>query len=183
MVIGGIGVIAHGVPRLTRDIDITLAGEGLDVPRVAKHFRGHGFAPRIDHAVEFALKHQVLLLVHEPSGTDLDLSFAWLPFEVEALGRAERLVLSGVKVRVARAEDLVVYKAIAWRPQDQQDIERLVALHGAQMDLERVRRLVAAFAEVLGADERVRELDRIVTRATGRKRLKAPRKKRPRPRV
>jgi len=35
-------------------------------------------------------------------------------------------------------EDLVIYKAIAWRPQDQQDVERLLALHGARMDLARL---------------------------------------------
>jgi hypothetical protein len=35
---------------------------------------------------------------------------------------------------VAQPEDLVIYKAIAWRPQDQQDVERLLALHGARCD-------------------------------------------------
>jgi len=31
MIIGGMALIAHGVPRLTRDIDATIWGEGLDV--------------------------------------------------------------------------------------------------------------------------------------------------------
>ncbi len=53
------------------------------------------------------------------------ISIAWLPFETEAIAAAESLELAGAQVRVARAEDLVIYKAIAFRPQDQQDIERL----------------------------------------------------------
>jgi hypothetical protein len=66
--------------------------------------------PRIDAAAEFAGAHQVLLLRHGPSAVDVDLSIAWLPFELEALAAAETLEVAGVPVGVARAEDLVVYK-------------------------------------------------------------------------
>lgn len=56
-----------------------------------------------------------------------NLSITWLPFETEALATAEFLEPAGAQVRVARAEDLVIYKAIAFRP-DQRDIERLATL-------------------------------------------------------
>jgi predicted nucleotidyltransferase len=64
------------------------------------------------------------------------------------------LELAGTRVPIARAEDLVIYKAIAFRPQDQQDIERLVTLHGDGMDFARVRRIVGQFAEALDEPER-----------------------------
>jgi hypothetical protein len=60
---------------------------------------------------------------------DVDITFGWLPFEREALDRAERLDLGGVVMPVARPEDLVIYKAVAWRDRDRADIERLLALH------------------------------------------------------
>ena len=72
--------------------------------------------------------------------------------------------LSGIDVTIARAEDLVIYKAVAWRPQDQQDIERLLTLHGRTMDLERIRRIVGEFAEALEEPERVDELERVIRR-------------------
>jgi len=64
---------------------------------------------------------------------------------------------------VAQPEDLVIYKAIAWRPQDQQDVERLLALHGARMDLARIRRHVRDLGEAMEQD-RVRELDVVIRR-------------------
>jgi hypothetical protein len=165
MIIGGIAVIARGVPRLTRDIDATVAGAGLDLERAVSELGRHGIVVRIDDALEFAAAHQVLLLRHESSSVDVDLSIAWLPFELEALGRAERLDLAGTTMRIAHAEDLVVYKFVAWRPQDQQDAERLLTLHGHAMNLNRVRELAAEFAEALDEPARVAELERLIARS------------------
>jgi hypothetical protein len=164
MLIGGIAVIARGVPRLTRDVDATVAGGTLAPAELIDRLREHGVLPRIDDAAEFAAAHQVLLLRHEPSGVDVDLSIGWLPFELDALAAAEPLDVAGVRVAVARAEDLVIYKAVAFRPQDQQDIERLLVLHGHAIDLPRVRRVVAEFATALDEPGRRDALEEIIQR-------------------
>lgn len=119
MLIGGIAVIARGVPRATRDVDATIDGSQLELPGLLRRLETHEIVPRIADALGFATQHQVLLLRHEPSGVDVDISIAWLPFELEALAASEKLVLANVHVPVARAEDLTIYKAVAWRPQDQ----------------------------------------------------------------
>jgi hypothetical protein len=162
MIIGGVAVIAQGVPRLTRDVDITVAGGPLDLADILGRLRRHDLAPRIDDAIEFAKANQVLLLRHGSGGVDVDVSIAWLPFELEALAAAEVVELAGTHVPVARAEDLIIYKTIAFRPQDQQDIERLLVLHGTRVDLARIRRTVAEFAEAMEEPERVAGLERIV---------------------
>jgi len=107
----------------------------------------------------------VLLLRHEPTGTPIEVSLAWLPFEETALARAEPLDLVPGSVPVAVAEDLVIYKAVAWRDRDRADIERLLVQHGDHIDLARVRRVVQDFAEALGAPERLTELDALIRRA------------------
>lgn len=165
MIIGGIAVITRGVPRLTRDVDVTIAGGTIGLTDLLDRLREHQLVPRIEGAAEFAGAHQVLLLRHEPSGVDVDVSIAWLPFELDALAAAETLDVAGVRVSVARAEDLVVYKAVAFRPQDQQDIERLLVLHGHAMDLARIRRVVAEFASALDEPRRADDLEQIVRRA------------------
>ena len=164
MIIGGIAVIARGVPRLTRDIDATVAGGVMELRQLLDALQEHGIAPRIPDVVAFADANQVVLLTHEPSGVDVDLSIAWLPFELEALAASELLEIAGTRVRVARAEDLVIYKAVAFRPQDQQDIERLLVLHPT-IDLARVRRVVGEFAAALDEPDRVDRLDDIIRRA------------------
>jgi hypothetical protein len=71
------------------------------------------------------------------------------------------------RLQVAQAEDLVIYKAIAWRPQDQQDVERLLVLHGARMDLARVRRHVRDLGEAMEED-RIGVLDAVIRRVLNR---------------
>lgn len=166
MIIGGIAVIARGVTRLTRDIDATVAGAGTDIEALLGVLARHRIVPRVEDAVRFAAESHVLLLRHAPSGIDVDLSVAWLPFELDAIAASELLAIHGARVRVARAEDLVIYKIAAWRPQDQQDVERLVALHGKHMDMERVRGFARELATLLEEPQRVEELEKILSRAT-----------------
>jgi hypothetical protein len=161
MLIGGMAVIARGVPRLTRDVDATVAAGELDARQLADAFAMHALVPRIADAVEFANTRQVLLLRHEVSGVDVDVSLAWLPFELEAIASADALDLGGIRIRVARAEDLIIYKAVAFRPQDQQDIERLLTLYGQHVDLARIRRIIGEFAEAIEEPERLAAFDRI----------------------
>lgn len=59
----------------------------------------------------------------------------------------------------------MIYKAVAWRPQDQQDVERLLTLRGTRVDLVRVRRVVAELVDALEEPERVTELERVSERA------------------
>jgi hypothetical protein len=165
MLIGGIAVIARGVPRTTRDVDATVSADSCDVDTLLDIFEQHDLPSRIEDARAFAQANQVILLRHPPSGVDVDVSLAWLPFELEALNASEMLSFGGAQVPVAQPEDLVIYKAIAWRPQDQQDVERLLALHGARMDLPRVRRIVAELAAALEEPERAAELEQVIRRA------------------
>ena len=165
MVIGGVAVIVRGVPRLTQDIDATIWGPDITINAAMECLKTHSIFPRIDDADTFAKQHQVLLLVHKPSQMPIDLSLAWLPFEREALSRATTENIGDAVVRVASAEDLIVFKAVAFRDRDRSDIERLVSRHHANVDLDRVRLLVGQFAEVLEDPDRVVALNKIIDRA------------------
>jgi len=164
MVIGGMAVIAHGVPRTTLDVDATLCAEGLRLDRVFEVFARHGIEPRIPDARTFAEERQVLLLHHRTSGTPLDVSLAWLPFERDALARATPIDFGGATLAVVGVDDLIVYKAIAWRERDRTDIERLLALHRGSVDLERVRALVAEFCALLEEPSRLDEFEALAAR-------------------
>jgi hypothetical protein len=155
MLIGGIAVIARGVPRHTNDVDGTVAAEGVELEELVRILAKHRIEPRVPDAVQFARQHQVLLLAHTPSATEIEVSLAWLPFEQEALERAERLEIGTVRARIATAEDLVIYKAVAWRERDKSDIEQLIQLHSDQIDFARVERIIGEFAAALEEPERV----------------------------
>lgn len=164
MIIGGVAVIAHGVPRLTVDIDATVAAAETDVDHLINALSRDGIQARIENAREFAEKNQILLAVHELSGTSIDLSLAWLPFEEEALRASQPCDYAGVRIRIPRPEDLVVYKLVACRPRDLDDAEGLMVLHGGAMNLVRIRALVGEFAALLEDDERPKALDRLIAK-------------------
>lgn len=167
MVIEGIAVIAHGVARQTIDIDATVLATRLETSQILATLADCSIRPRITDALEFAESSQVLLLIHEETRVTLEVSLAFSPFEQEALKRAVEVDFGGVRIPVAIPEDLVIYKALAWRDQDRYDIEQLLTLYGDHIDLERVRAFVREFAQILDAPERIPELERLVRKVLG----------------
>ena len=165
MIIGGVAVTALVIPRLTVDIDATITGAGLDLGQLAEVLGRHGIHARVPDAAAFARASQVFLAVHQASGTPVDLSLAWLPFEGEAIGASVVCDYAGVGIRVPRAEDLLIYKLVALRPRDVEDAEGLLLLHGTRMDLRRVRETIQQFAAVLDDTERPQVLERLILRA------------------
>ncbi len=164
MIISGVAVIAAGVPRQTIDIDATLLGAKSDPEHVLATFARHQVVPRITDAITFARERQVLLLRHEPSRVTIEVSFAWLAFEEEALEQAYEIDFQGIRLRVARPEDLIVYKAAAWRDRDRSDIERLLVLHLAQLNLSRVRHLIEQIGRALDDPRRLAAFDQMIER-------------------
>ncbi len=164
MIIGGVAVIAAGVPRETIDIDATILGKNAPVDDTLRAFARNAITPRIEDAVQFARERQVLLLQHEPTGVTIEVTFAWLPFEEEALSHATETEFGGAVLRVATPEDLIVYKAAAWRDRDRSDIERLLALHFDRINLERIRKLIREIAIALDDSARIEAFEQIVKR-------------------
>ncbi len=163
--IGGVAVIARGIARYTADIDATVLASGTNIDVLLRTLLHHKIGPRIKDAAGFARANQVLLLQHGPSGVPLDVSLAWLPFEEQAIRGARQCVFAGVRIRVVTATDLAIYKLIAHRPRDLDDVERLLALHGPRVDLNRVRGVLESLAEALEGP------DRLATLASFRRRV------------
>jgi predicted nucleotidyltransferase len=94
----------------------------------------------------------------------MEVSLAWLPFEREALQRAELIDVGGFDIPVALAEDLVIYKIVAWRDRDRTDVERLLRAYPDDIDLSRVRRIIAEFAAALDEPERLEDMERLLAK-------------------
>ncbi|MBA3888110.1 MAG: nucleotidyltransferase [Acidobacteria bacterium] len=149
MIIGGLAVIAQGHVRATEDIDVTVSGASVTAGAVIDVAARHGIVSRIDDPVAFAERTQVLLLVHERTGVEVDLSLAWIPFEEEALARQQVVAFGEMTIRVCHPEDLIIYKLVAARPLDLEDARQLTLRHGRALDRERIQRTVAGFDEIL----------------------------------
>jgi hypothetical protein len=166
MVIGGIAVIAHGVRRFTTDIDAAVRGDAIAVDDLLASLARHDIVPRIPDATAFAQANLVLLVRHAATGVDLDVSLAWSSFEHDALAACRKTRFGRVRAPMSRPEDLVVFKAIAGRPKDAQDMEALLVLHPS-IDVARLRRRVEELAVLAEAPELVVGFDAAVARARG----------------
>jgi hypothetical protein len=163
MVIGGIAVIARGVRRFTTDIDVAVRGDSVSAQDLVTTLARFGVAPRVADAIAFAEANLVLLLRHEPSGVDLDVSFAWSAFEHDALASSTATSFGRVRAPMCTAESLIVFKAIAGRPKDVQDAEALLVLH-PDVDRARIRARVAELAALADAPELLSALDDLLRR-------------------
>lgn len=152
MIIGGIAVIARGVRRFTADVDAAIRGDEIDLPRLLEVLAKKHVVPRISGAEEFARESLVLLLRHQPSGVDLDVSLAWTDFEREAIAAATVERFGRVDAPMAQPEDLVVFKSIAGRGKDLDDVTALLSLYPT-LDLRRIRERVRELATVADAPE------------------------------
>jgi len=152
MVIGGIAVIARGVRRFTADIDAAVRGDEIGIDALLVALAKKRIGPRIEDARQFARENLVLLLRHEPSGVEFDVSLAWTEFEHEAIAAATVAAFGTVKAPMARPEDLVVFKAIAGRGKDMDDVAALLALY-PKLDLARVRARVRELAALADTPE------------------------------
>jgi Nucleotidyl transferase AbiEii toxin, Type IV TA system len=162
VIIGGIALNANGVTRSTADIDATIPGADLDLAGLLRTLKAHAIVPRIPNARAFARTNQVLLLRHAPTRINLDVSLAWISFELEAIARGQRMTFATARIRVARPEDLVIYKLIANRPRDLGDLENLLLLHRREIDLARVRTVLRSLTEHLDGQDRLAVLDEIL---------------------
>lgn len=132
-VIGGLALQRWGEPRQTRDVDLTiltgLGGEERFVDPILGHFEA-----RIPDARQFAL-HRRVVLVQTADGVPLDIALGGLPYEERVIGRATPYGYApGVDVTTCSAEDLVVLKAFADRPQDWIDIEGILVRQAGLLD-------------------------------------------------
>jgi hypothetical protein len=115
MLIGGLATIARGVRRMTTDIDAVVQGDAIDIPSLLLALAEHQIVARATNAAEFAGENLVLLVTHQPTGIDLDISLGFTGFERQAIEHREVVSFGKLSVPMARAEDLVVFKAIAAR--------------------------------------------------------------------
>lgn len=152
IIIGGVAASLLGKPRLTADIDAVLLLSIEDLPLLIEAANQEGLVPRIADAQNFARRHRVLLLRHQGSGINVDVSLGALPFEVEAVERSVVHEVGPIAIRLPTPEDLIIFKAVAHRPQDLLDIQTLIESH-LDLDREHIEHWVRDFAQLLEMPE------------------------------
>jgi hypothetical protein len=156
-VIGGLALARWGQPRTTADVDICLltgfGGEESFIDALLETFPA-----RRENAKEFALTNRVLLL-QAKNGVGLDIALAALPFEENVAERASPFDFGrGVSLLTASAEDLIVLKSFASRPQDWIDVEGVIVRQGSKLNWKQILDELKPLCELKEAPEIVDRL-------------------------
>lgn len=163
-VIGGVAVSRWGEPRATEDVDLTVLADFGEERAVLMELLSE-YPSRISEPEAFADANRIALLLL-PGNIKADISLAAFPFEREAIERSTGWDLpESLRIRTCSAEDLVIYKLVAGRPGDIQDISGIVHRQGQGLDLARIRHWGAQFAELKEDPDLLRPFEEALKRA------------------
>lgn len=144
VVVGGVAVVLHGVPRTTYDLDLVVDLAEDNVLRLVEALESLGYRPRApvaarqlaDPAARAAWiedEDMKAFSFWRPEGGEVDVVIDTPVGYAEAAKDQEVVEIQGMSLAVASIDALVRMKAVAGREQDRADIEAL----------ERVRRIAA----------------------------------------
>jgi hypothetical protein len=144
-VIGGMATTFRTQPRFTKDLDFLLHVPQLQLPAVLDALQGREFTCDVPTTIrEWTQEHMTTLSFR-------NLRVDWLkpvlPAYQHVLERATEERRLGPPIRVASAEGLILLKLLAWRSQDQTDVQNLVTDYGDTLDLDWIRAEWATVAD------------------------------------
>ena len=158
--IGGIAVNRWGRARMTNDADLCLftdfGNEASFIDALLEKF-----TPRRADAKEFALLSRVVLLTSK-NGFGIDISLGAFDFERSAIMRSSLFRFhEGVDLLTVSAEDLVVFKAFAGRPQDWFDVEGILNRQIKSLDMDLIRKELTPLCDLKESPETLEQLERL----------------------
>lgn len=160
-VIGGLATLIRGRPRFTQDIDVLLDVPQIALPGLLDDLEHRGFT--IDKATVIREYVQQHVTAFRFGAVRIDWLKPVLPLYSRTLADASIVYWTdGHEVRFAQTEGLILTKMVAFRPQDQVDIETLLAANCGSIDVDIIRREWAAVA--LGENARTEWLEDAIAR-------------------
>jgi len=123
-VVGAVARNAWAPPRATTDLDLAVAADSDAIAAVEQALFPLGYRRTREQKVDPSdeVPDIVILRTDEGALKQVDLLVAKTAFEAQALGRAVCIAVGGRPTPVVTAEDLIVYKLIAHRPRDVEDV-------------------------------------------------------------
>lgn len=166
--IGGLAASLRGQPRATADVDLVAIVEIDAALAIADELDQTAFDPLFTGIAEVIQRAFILPLRHRETGVKVDIALGLSGFERLAVARATRVTIAGRQVATATAEDLIIMKSLAARPQDQQDLAGIIAAQHDRLDWDYCIQVATELGEAVGQDlaEQVRRLQADASRDT-----------------
>jgi hypothetical protein len=156
VLIGGLAIGAWGEPRTTRDVDLKVLLRRSEAQRLLD-ILGTDFTPIRPNPLQ-ALKGDGILFVQNKLDIRIDLMLADTDFDLSTIRRGRQIELApGQTVRVCSPEDLLVYKLLAPRGRDYDDVVNIIQRQGDNLDDAYITQWLKEFEKALDDSNLVRD--------------------------
>lgn len=144
MIIGGQAVLLYGIPRLTKDIDITLGVSTDRISDIVKICRSAKLKILPEDYKDFVNKTFVLPVKDKTSEIRVDFIFSFTPYERQAIERSKKVTVHNTSVNFASVEDVIIHKIFAGRPRDIEDV-RHILVKNPKIDIQYIKKWLLKF--------------------------------------
>lgn len=142
MFMGGLAVSVWAEPRATYDIDGVINLDITDLENFLEELSKEGFSYDKNNSIKFIQNMPFITLIYplEEHEIYVDLFLAKSKYAKEALSRKQEVVLSDVTIPVISPEDLILYKILAGRSRDIDDVRQILILQEGKLDMEYMKK-------------------------------------------
>lgn len=148
MIIGGQALLLYGIVRSTRDIDLTLGIDSDDYSRIADICNKLGFIILPKNPQQFVNETRALPAEEPKLHIRIDFIFSFTPYERQAIERAGQKTVAGYNVKFAACEDLIIFKMVASRAIDLEDVKSILNKKAQIIDYDYLYKWLNEFAKI-----------------------------------
>ncbi|MFQ5832982.1 MAG: nucleotidyl transferase AbiEii/AbiGii toxin family protein [Candidatus Thorarchaeota archaeon] len=134
VVVGGVAVMYHGVPRTTVDIDLIVQFDDAMIPAFVDFLDSKGFAASVEDLRAALDEESHCTFFYKKSLLRLDIQGVNSEFDKMTLDRAISVDLLGASVMIGSAEDTIVNKILFQGEQDMRDALGILARNSENLD-------------------------------------------------
>jgi hypothetical protein len=150
--VGGLAASIRGQNRTTADVDMIIAVDVNRALALIDELSDSKFAPLFSGVHEVVQKAFILPIHHRETGVKVDLALGMSGFEQQAIKRASYVTIGDCQVMVLLAEDLVVMKVLAGRPQDDADVRGIMIAQKETLDWKYCFEVARQLSEAVAQD-------------------------------
>ncbi|MFT3882873.1 MAG: hypothetical protein QM703_24860 [Gemmatales bacterium] len=121
LIVGGVALALHGLPRATNDIDIWIENKPANIVRLKKVLRAFGFAELVEQIPKIMDVRQALFLGKPPYRLDILSGVSGITFP-KAYRDRKIVKLDAMALPLASLKELLKNKQASGRPKDLVDV-------------------------------------------------------------
>lgn len=124
LIVGGVALALHGLPRATNDIDIWIENRPANIVKLKKVLRSFGFAELAQQIPKVMANRQALFLGKPPYRLDILSGVSGLTF-AKAYRQRSKIKVNRIEIPLASLNQLLKNKQASGRPKDLLDVDAI----------------------------------------------------------